>query len=122
MNKNARIDFGKNCSFNANTLINSGSIISFGDDFLGGWNVTIIDGDGHVITDLKSKNILNPYKPITFGKHCWLAANTSILKGVFLSDNTIPYGSVITKSCNVPFVIYGGQPNKILKNNVCRNE
>lgn len=121
--KNARIVFGNNSSFNANALINSGSIITFGDDFLGGWNVTIIDGDGHSINDLQSKSRLNPYKPIKFGNHCWLAAHSSVLKGVVLNDNTIvPYGSVITKSCDVPFVIFGGQPNKVIKNNVYRNE
>lgn len=123
VNKDAKIVFGKNCSFNANALINSGSVISFGDDFLGGWNVTIIDGDGHPINDLHSKSRLNPYKPIKFGNHCWLAAHSSVLKGVVLNDNTIvPYGSVITKSCDVPFVIFGSQPNKVLKNNVYRNE
>lgn len=121
--KNAQIVFGKNCNFNANTLINSGSTISFGDDFLGGWNVTIIDGDGHPIHELHSHRILNPFKPIKFGSHCWLAAQTSVLKSVSLSDDTIvPYGSVITKSCDEPFVIFGGQPNRILKNKVYRDE
>lgn len=123
VNKDAKVIFGKNSCFNANVLINSGSIISFGDDFLGGWNVTIIDGDGHPINDLHTKSRLNPYKPIKFGNHCWLAAHSSVLKGVVLNDNTIvPYGSVITKSCDVPFVIFGSQPNKVLKYNVYRNE
>ena len=123
VNENGTIVFGKSCSFNANTLLNAGSRITFGDYFLGGWNDTILDGDGHIIKNIDTRQIINVHKPITFGKHCWLAANCSVSKGVPLGDDTIvPYGSVITKSCGESYVIYGGQPNKVLKRNIYRDE
>ncbi len=52
---------------------------------------------------------------IKIGKHCWLAANSTILPGVQLGDNTIvAAGSVVTKSFEGNVVI-AGVPAKILK-------
>lgn len=121
VNEGAKVVFGSNCVFNSNVLINAGSEITFGDDFFCGWNVSILDGDGHAITDMTG-NVLNDYKPISFGRHCWVASHASVLKGVHLADETIvPYGAVITKSNDVPYCIFGGSPNKVLKEQVKRS-
>lgn len=120
VNEGAIMEFGNNCSFNVNTLVNAGSSIVFGDDFLGGWNVTIIDGDGHQIIDCNN-TVINDYKPIVIGAHCWMSAHSSLLKGVNLPDECIiPYGSIITKSCLEQRVIYGGVPNRVLKAGIKR--
>lgn len=114
------MNFGDGCYFNANSLINAGSSITFGDKFLCGWNASILDGDGHSITN-ENGEIINGYKPIEFGRHCWVAAHATVLKGVKLNDDVIvPYGSVITKSCEFKNVIFGGQPNVVLKSGIKR--
>ena len=62
-------------------------------------------------------------KPVVIGNGCWIAAHVTIMKGVQLADNTtIPYGSIITKSCKQPCVIYGGSPNVVLKENIVRQD
>ncbi|WP_239483953.1 hypothetical protein [Marseilla massiliensis] len=85
---------------------------------------TIIDGDDHELQSLNgSSDILNEPKAIHIGNNCWLGAQTSILKGVNLADGTIlPYGSTIIESYNNPNSIFGGKPNKVLKQNVARRD
>lgn len=83
-----------------------------------GWNVSILDSDGHVIID-RNKQQTNPNLPIYIGNNVWIAAKATIMKGTKLEDNTIiPYGSIITKSNLEKNCIFGGMPNHILKNNV----
>lgn len=108
------VTLGDRFSSNTGFVLSCGKSISFGDDCLLGWNVTIIDGDGHKI--LNNGAIANSDKSISIGEHCWIAANAAILKGVKLADNTVvPYGSVVTKSNNTVNTIYNG---KILKENI----
>lgn len=113
----------KNVYINANALLVSKTEINIGDDFIGGWNVSLLDGDGHPICDTNDNVNINQQKPILIGKHCWLASHVVVLKGVFLPDDVIvPYGTVLTKSCTSSYCILGGTPNRQLKSNVKRND
>lgn len=123
INKNGIIEFGNHSTFNSNALISSNTFIKFGDYFCGGWNVTVIDWDGHDIKDCNTNEPINSPKPIIFGKGCWLSAYSTVMKGVHLADETIvPYGTILTKSCNQVCCIFGGSPNRILKENVYRSD
>lgn len=94
--------------------------IAIGNNCNIGWNVTIIDGDGHPLCKTDDSYRI---RPVIIGNNCWIAAHASIMKGVQLADNTtIPYGSIITKSCPQAETIFGGSPNKILKENVVRQD
>lgn len=122
VNEGGQLKLGENVFINANSLINSGSSITIGDNFIGGWNMSLIDGDGHRIVNLITNEIINDYKPIVIGHHCWVSANATLLKGVTLADNVIiPYGAVITKSCFATNTLFGGFPNKVLKSNIIRH-
>ena len=123
INERASIEFG-DCTFlNANTIVNSASSIVIGHHFLAGWNVCILDGDGHDIIDINTMKTINSYRPIRIGNHCWASAHSTILKGVALADNTIiPYGNIISKSSDEENCIFGGNPNKILKKQIKRHE
>lgn len=118
------VEVGTGFMPNSGLLISCENKISIGDNCNIGWNVTIIDGDGHPLCDKKLPDIqINVSKPVAIGNNCWIAAHASIMKGVHLADNTtIPFGSIITKSCGQPNVIYGGFPNTVLKENIVRQD
>lgn len=124
LNVNGRVEFGKGFMPNCFLTISCENHISIGNYCNIGWNVTIIDGDGHPLCCLQSPyKQINPSRPIMIGNNCWIAAHVTIMKGVSLSDHTtIPYGSIITKSCETPNVIYGGNPNTIIKGNIARQD
>lgn len=122
LNINGKLIIGKSFKPNCFLTISCEKEIIIGNNCNIGWNTTIIDGDGHPLCDLDNPLIeINKPKSVNIGDKCWIAANVSILKGVSLANNCIiPYGSIITKSCNQPYVIFGGIPNRIIKNNVAR--
>ena len=104
---------GGNFYCNADCIINAGKKIEIGKDVLLGWNVTIIDGDGHVM--LHSEQEMPRYEEISIGDHVWLAANSSVLKGSMIkNDSVVAYGGIVSKKMELPNVIIGGQ-NKVLR-------
>lgn len=108
------VTIGDKFSSNTGFTLSCGKSVTFGDDCLLGWNVTVIDGDGHKITS--NGNITNADRSIDIGRHCWIAANAAILKGVRLADGTVvPYGSVITKSNTEVNTVFNG---RVLKENI----
>lgn len=118
ISENATLEIGKDCVFNANMLISAARRIQLGDQVYAGWNVSIIDGDGHDIIDMENGNVINENRPVVIGDHCWLAANTTITKGVHLANDVIvPNGTILYKSCDTPYSVFN---NKILKQNIKR--
>lgn len=122
LNINGKLIIGKSFKPNCFLTISCEKEIVIGNNCNIGWNTTIIDGDGHPLCDLDNPLIeINKPRSVNIGDKCWISSHVSILKGVSLANNCIiPYGSIITKSCNQPYVIFGGIPNKIIKNNVAR--
>lgn len=109
------LTLGKNFYCNANCIINAGKQVIFGDDALLGWNVTVIDGDGH--TMIHENNDMPKYEEIIIGNHVWLAANSSILKGSTVGDDSVvAYGAIVSKNIDQRNVIIGAQ-NRILRTN-----
>lgn len=109
------LHIGKGVFVNSNSIISSNGMVRFGDGVSTGWNITVIDWDGHDIVDLASKSVVNAPKPIIIGDHCWLGSHSTLLKGVCLAHHCIvPYGSIISKSCDTPIAVYGGMPNNVL--------
>lgn len=110
------ISSGFFCNSNCNILVNKD--ISFGNQALLGWDVTVLDSDGHTI---KADGVDGlPEKSINIGAHCWLGAKSTILKGVTLAEDTIvPYGTVCHKSNDDKYVVFA---NKVVKRNIIRNE
>lgn len=116
--ENATFEVGKGCDFNANLLIAAAQKIQLGEEVFVGWNVTIIDGDGHDMIDLQTGKVLNENRPVIIGDRCWLAANTTVTKGVHLThDVIVPNGTNLYKSCETPHCVFA---NRIIKQNVRR--
>lgn len=123
INKNGEINIGNNVHFNANSIISASSLIKVCDNVGTGWDCTFIDWDGHDIIDMETRNVINLPRPIIINKNCWIGAKVTIMKGVTLSMNTIvPYGSILTKKCDVSYCVFGGVPNHVLKTNVARTD
>ena len=112
------INYGKHTKIGKNVFIN------FDCTFLDLGGITIEDGvliapkvsllsEGHPISP-DNRHSLVP-KPIHIKKNAWIGANTTILHGVTIGENSIvAAGSVVSK--DVPDnVIVGGTPAKIIK-------
>lgn len=59
----------------------------------------------HSTESSDSGNVLNSNKPIFIGNHVWIAAEASILKGSFISNDSI--------------IVVGEYPGRISKENIC---
>lgn len=84
-------------------------------------NIVIRTSDSHPIYDKSTKKRLNSAKSVYIEDHVWIAAHASILKGCKIGAGAIiGLGSVVTR--NIPeSTIAGGNPAKVLKENVYWN-
>ncbi len=112
------LSIGKNFSSSKNSYINcSAKGSTIGDDVMLGWDVTIIDGDGHTVyLNGEPKQTLRPYH---IGNHVWLCAETRILKGVVIGDESIvAFGSLVTKSFPETNCLIGGRPASLIQTGI----
>lgn len=113
---NATISIGDNSYISADSKIYANERISIGDNCALSWNLTIIDSDFHEL--ILDGNPKIKTKPIHIGNNVWIGCNVTILKGVTIGDNSvIAAGSIVTQ--DVPAnTLVGGNPAKIIKNNI----
>lgn len=113
---NGKMILGSNFSMNANSILNASNHIEIGNDFLAGWGVEIIDGDGHKIYGDEKND--NSSENVCIGNHVWCAKHVSILKGTsILNDSVCAASAVISRKFDEPNLLIGGV-NKILKRNI----
>lgn len=111
-------DCGKNIHIGKNVFINAGCHfqdqggITIGDGAQIGHNVVLATLNHDLIPENR-KTVIPA--PIIIGKNVWIGANSTILSGVTIGDNSvIAAGAVVTK--DVPAnVVAGGVPAKIIK-------
>lgn len=95
--------------FNNYCTVAARSSVTIGEGTIFGENVKIYDHN-HCYQDVNIPIKVQGYttSPVTIGKHCWIASNVVVLKGVKIGDN-----SVIGAGC----VVYKDVPaNTILIN------
>ena len=79
--------------------------VFFGNDCLLAWNITVLDGDGHIIIRKHSKM---HEKSIYIGNHVWICPNSVILKGAKVGDGSIiATNTLITKEIKDNDVLVG---------------
>lgn len=111
------IVLGKNFGMNRNSFLSCYRSVVIGDNFKAGWNCAVRDSDGHSIIKGGEKQKL--YSPVHIGNNVWLCSFSHILKGVTLSDHTVvAYRSLVTKPFYEGHVLLGGQPAKIIDNDI----
>lgn len=92
--KNGTITIGNRVFFNDNVSVNCQKNIKIGDNVSVGHNVIIIDHDHDYKNDMK-KYICDD---IIIGNNVWIGANSIILKGARIPDNTIiAAGTIVRK-------------------------
>jgi acetyltransferase-like isoleucine patch superfamily enzyme len=136
-----KILIGKNCSFNRGgniwlednnciltigekttfedvhlALTEPGSKISIGSDCMFAYDIDVRTGDSHSIISQESNDRINFAKDVYIGNHVWIAAHSIILKGTFISeDSVVATGSVVTgKHKFKKGTIIGGNPARQL--------
>lgn len=96
--------------------------IEIGENTALGANTNIYDTDFHCCKyedRLKQKSIADaPAAPIFIDKHCWLASNVTVLKGVTIGENVV-VGAMSLVNKSIPAnKIAAGVPAKVIKENI----
>ena len=103
---------------NSNVVINVTKSVNIGKNAQIGWNVEIIDTDGHDICNMNGEKI-NTDMPVNIGDDVWIGARAAILKGAKIPDGCIVgYGSLVTKAFTDEHSVIAGTPAKKIKDNV----
>ncbi len=112
----AKLRIGNRAAIGTGTQIHCGQEITIGDDTLISWNCCIMDRDYH-----KFNGDSEIMRPVRIGAHVWIGHNVIINKGVTIGDGAvIASGSVVTKDIP-PSSCVGGNPAKVIKENVIWN-
>ncbi|MBN2779205.1 MAG: acyltransferase [Bacteroidales bacterium] len=92
--------------------------ITIGEDCMFSTNIEFRTGDSHSIIDMETKKRINASQDITVEDHVWIGANSIILKGAHIENNSIiGTNSLVTK--RIPsHSIAAGIPAKVIKNNI----
>lgn len=95
-----------------------GKEIKIGKNCLFSSDIVIRTGDSHSIINMGGMRI-NSSRDVHIGDHVWIGNKVIILKGsVIENDSIVATGSIVTKKFNEKNVILGGNPAKIIKENV----
>lgn len=115
---NGVLTIGKGLYTNAYCSIFCNKKITIGDGSLMGWNITIMDTDGHPIYDA-DHNVINYPEEITIGPNVWLGSNVTIMKGAVIPDGcVVGRGSTVTRKETIPNSVLVGTPAKVVKQNI----
>lgn len=89
------------------------------DECIFGENCELRTMDGHTVYSALDNKVLNQGKSIFIGKHCWIGANSLILKGVTIEENSVvATKSVVTKNLEFKNSIYAGVPCVLKKQGI----
>jgi len=92
--------------------------ITIGDDVLISWDALIIDTDAHRIFDATGHQV-NGAMPIRIGNSVWLGCRTLVLKGVEIADGVVvAAASTVTRPVDKSNVIVGGNPARVIRENI----
>lgn len=93
--------------------------VNIGDYCIFASGITLRVTDAHAIIDKNTGKVLNHGKDINIGNHVWVAADSTILKGVSLPDWTVVgAGSIVTKSFTETNCAIAGNPAKLLRHDI----
>jgi acetyltransferase-like isoleucine patch superfamily enzyme len=112
------LSVGKKFSITAESSIVAHKNISIGDDVLVSWDSLIMDTDFHKIYD-SNGNQTNLPMPVTIGNMVWVGCRSLILKGVNIADGVVvAAASTVNKSIEIPYSMVGGNPAKVIKEDI----
>lgn len=119
INHGGMIEFGSDFKSNTNFVLSSAQNIKFGQNCLIGWNVTILDGDGHSIFNNNENKIYNYPRAIQIHDNVWISSNVTILKGAEVKSNSIiSSNTLVCEKFKEENIIIGGIPGKKIKEQI----
>ena len=99
-------------------LMDDNSKLTIGNDCMFSEKILIRLSDTHAVLDLNG-NLLNHGGMVEIGNHVWCGREVRILKNVsIMNDSIIGASSVVTKRFKEANIAIGGNPAKIIKNNI----
>ena len=108
------VHFGKGVYANFHLTLVDDTEITVGDYTMFGPNVTLCTGT-HPVSPAWRRRQAQYNLPIHIGKNVWIGANSTVLPGVTIGDNTvIGAGSLVTKDIPANVVAYGS-PCKVVR-------
>lgn len=111
--KKEGIAIGKNTHIFSNIALSEPYLVSIGDNCTISTNVSFITHDASVGVYLGRETCSDLCGKITIGDNCFIGANSTLMYGVSIANNTIiAAGSVVVKSIKEEGYIYGGNPAK----------
>lgn len=114
--ENATLKIGDRTYFTSDLHLEAVKCIEIGSDCAVSWGATIIDDNHHkVLPKTLSKNGAEFVK---IGNHVWIGCNVTILKGTEIGENCIVAAGSIAKGKFPPNSLIGGNPAKVIKDNV----
>lgn len=122
--RNCRIDYPWNVSIGEMSSIGSGAWVYALDKIIIGKNVCIGE-DVRLITG--SHDVASPHfdlvtKPITINDNVWVATGAMVLPGVTIGEGAVvAAGAVVTKDVE-PWTVVGGNPAKVIKKRVLKDD
>ena len=109
----ARLTIGDGTAIGDRTEIHAGQSVTIGDGCDISWDCCIMDRDYHKLGTEREV-----FRPVTIGNHVWIGCKATILKGVTVGDGAvIAAGSVVTRDVP-PRCLVGGNPARVLKEEV----
>lgn len=109
---------GDNFTITAESSIICDKKVEIKDNCVFSWDVLIMDTDAHRIMD-ENGQITNPDKEIVIGNNVWIGCRVTVLKGSIIGDgNILATNSCVSKNLEGENQIIGGNPARILKENV----
>lgn len=122
MGNNNQLIIGKNTTTENLTIhqINSNNTkVEIGEDCMIAYRVSIKTSDMHTIYDPQTRKSLNSAKNVKLGNHVWIAADTTILKGVSIPNNCMVGAcSLVNKEFTEEHCIIAGSPAKVIKKGI----
>lgn len=96
------------------------SQMTFGDGCMISYDVHIRNHDGHVIYDATTKEpIQQSAREMCIGNNVWIGFRSLITKNISIADGIIvAAGSIVSKSLEEQNTIFGGNPVRLLRQNV----
>ena len=115
---NAILTLGSGIYTNGYCSIRCSQRITIGNNAMWGWNVEVMDSDGHPIYN-SDNQMINAWKDIVIGNNVWLASHSKVLKGSIIPDGCIVgMGSLVTRQEETKNAIIAGCPAKVVKEGV----
>ncbi len=109
---------GENFSITAESAVVVRKSVEIGRGVLFSWDVLVMDSDFHCIRS-EDGAIINPDSPVRIGDGVWVGCRSLILKGAVIPDGVVvAAASVVSGPCGSARSVIGGNPARILKENV----